>query len=116
MRQIVGIAAVMLLAGCPMGLGERCAASDECQEGLLCRSVAADGPGVCDYPLHGEGDTCAVAAECEEALTCSNHFSQNQRYGLCVPRRGVGEACFVDRDCVSGACEGASASSLGVCQ
>jgi hypothetical protein len=52
------------------------------------------------------------AAECERELTCSNHFTPQDRYGSCVQRRGDGEPCFTDRDCVSERCTGASERAL----
>jgi hypothetical protein len=56
------------------------------------------------------------AAECERELTCSNHFTPQDRYGSCVQRRGDGEPCFTDRDCVSERCTGASERALdGTC-
>jgi hypothetical protein len=74
-----------------------------------------DPKGVCDYPLRGEGEPCSQAAECQAALTCSNHFEPNTRYGRCVQKRGPGEACFQDRDCLT-KCEGASGTALdGTC-
>lgn len=105
-----------MLTGCPVGLGERCAASDECLGGLTCRLVDADGPGLCDYPLREEGEPCTTDRECEDSLTCSNHFTANQRYGSCVQKRPAAEACFVNRDCQSGVCQGATAEALGACQ
>ncbi|MDQ3264613.1 MAG: hypothetical protein M3Y59_13265 [Myxococcota bacterium] len=107
---------LLVLSGCPVGLGERCAGSDECQGGLTCRLVDADGPGLCDYPLRAEGEPCTTDRECEASLTCSNHFTANQRYGTCVQKRAATEACFVNRDCLSGVCQGATTEALGVCQ
>lgn len=119
-KVIAGVCAWVLAAGCSVGLGEPCDAGTACPEGLVCsfpREEEGPAPrGVCDYPLRGEGEECTVAAECERSLTCSNHFTPGDRYGACVKKRAVGEACFVDRDCESGACEGGSGSALdGVC-
>lgn len=114
------VCAVVLAAGCASGLGEPCDAQAACPEDLVCNFPRGeDGPaprGVCDYPLRGEGAACTVAAECERALTCSNHFTPGDRYGTCVKKRAEGEACFQDRDCESGTCEGASGGALdGAC-
>jgi len=107
---------VLGLCGCPVGLGEPCQEAAECRQGLVCRTVEAGGPGLCDYPLRTGGEACTTDRECEGALTCSNHFTANQRYGQCVPRLEAGQACFVARDCLSGVCDGATAEALGVCQ
>ncbi|MFY0562530.1 hypothetical protein ACN28E_01700 [Archangium lansingense] len=112
---------VMLGAvGCNEGVGDRCDADTACPEGLACsfppppRSGPVEDPqGVCDYPLKAEGEPCSQAAECQTALTCSNHFTPNTRYGQCVPKHGLGEACFQDRDCAAGTCEGADENGLG---
>ncbi|WP_257450146.1 P2X purinoceptor [Archangium lipolyticum] len=115
--------AVMLGAlGCHSGLGTACDAETTCPEGLVCSfppppKEGGEGlKGLCDYPPRGLDEPCSQAAECETALTCSNHFEPNTRYGRCVPRRASGEACFQDRDCATGRCEGASGSALdGTC-
>ncbi|MCP3137507.1 P2X purinoceptor [Pyxidicoccus xibeiensis] len=111
---------VVLAAGCSSGLGEPCDAQTACPDDLVCSfAQGEDGPaslGVCDYPLRGEGGACTVAAECERSLTCSNHFTPGDRYGTCVKKLADGAACFTDRDCQGGTCEGASGSALdGVC-
>lgn len=114
-------AAVWGALGCASSLGAPCSEQAPCPEGLVCRvppQGGVEGPGgVCDYPARREGEPCSQAAECEAALTCSNHFTDNTRYGRCVPRRGAGEPCFQDRDCASGQCQGESGSALdGSCE
>jgi len=105
------------LAGCSNGVGELCATNQPCVEPLRCMFPTGTATtGMCDYPPRAYGDRCALAMECEESLTCSSHFTSGQRYGTCIHRRKDGEACAVDRDCVSGHCEGAgSDGGLGVC-
>ncbi len=109
-------------AGCRTGLGEACDAQAPCPEGLVCsvpthpEGSVEDPQGVCDYAQRKEGEVCSLAAECERAFTCSNHFNPGTRYGTCVPRRATGEACFQDRDCLVGKCDGASGEALdGTC-
>lgn len=110
-----------LLCACSPGLGERCSDEAPCPAGLQCAvPPPVDGgtstAGVCDYPLRAIGERCSQAAECELALTCSNHFQPGSRYGTCVPQASPGASCFMDRDCQSGACIGASGTGLdGVC-
>jgi hypothetical protein len=108
--------------GCHSGLGEPCDAGTPCPEGLVCsyppqpREPVEDPKGGCDYPPRAEGEPCSLAAECAHSLTCSNHFAPGTRYGRCVPQRDAGEACFQDRDCTSGRCEGESGTALdGTC-
>lgn len=114
-------AVVLGMLGCHSGLGEQCDAQTPCPEGLVCsvpplpKGGLEDPKGVCDYPLKAESEPCSQAAECEARLTCSTHFEANTRYGQCVPRRGPGEACFQDRDCLT-KCQGASGTALdGTC-
>ncbi len=119
-RVMPWLCAVVLAAGCSSGLGEPCDAQKACPDDLMCSFPRGeDGPalqGVCDYALRGEGEACTVAAECAQALTCSSHFTPGDRYGTCVKKRAEGEACFDDRDCESGTCEGASGDALdGAC-
>jgi hypothetical protein len=116
-RRMYGL--LWLLAGahgCAVGLGEPCESDAGCAQGLVCSLPRVEGGtapfGVCDYPLKAEGEPCTIAAECQEELTCSNHFTPGTRYGTCVRRRGAGEPCFMDRDCVSGRCAGASGHAL----
>ena len=113
------LAASILLTGCPLGLGERCSGEGggECPAPLVCTPVEEGNPvGICDYPLLAEGRACTQAARCEAGLTCSNHFTAGERYGTCVAARASGEQCLMDRDCASGACEGASTEALGLCR
>ena len=113
--------AAALCAGCEVGVGQDCSASVSCPDGLSCSFPRLPGGtvserGVCDYPLRGEGEPCTRAAECESALTCSNHFEAGGRYGSCVQKRAAGQACFMDRDCSSGTCQGESGTALdGTC-
>lgn len=108
-------------AGCAVGIGQTCNATTPCASELVCSyPLGSDGGslanGVCDYPLRSEGKPCTVAAECEDALTCSNHFTPNNRYGTCVPKRANGSPCFQNRDCQSNRCNGADGVSLsGTC-
>ena len=109
-----------LLPACASGLGEPCSQSNACPEGLVCAFPTVGGApaatGVCDYPPRTEGQPCTVMAECESTLTCSNHFTPGSRYGICTARRAGGEACFVNRDCASNRCTGASGAGLdGTC-
>lgn len=115
--------AVLGAVSCASSLGAPCSEQAPCPQGLVCRvpplpDEGLENPGgICDYPARREGEPCSQAAECEEALTCSNHFTDNTRYGQCVPRRGAGEACFQDRDCASGQCQGESGTALeGSCE
>lgn len=110
-----------LLGACSAGPGERCSAAAPCPPGLRCAVPVVDGgpaeQGVCDHPLRALGERCSQAGECEPALTCSSHYQPGSRYGNCVPRSGAGAPCFMDRDCQSGACQGASGTALdGVCR
>ena len=123
MRKLL-LAAVLVLGatGCRTGLGEACDADAPCPEGLVCNvpshpeGSVEDPQGVCDYAQRKEGEVCSAAAECERAFTCSNHFNPGTRYGTCVPRRATGEACFADRDCLVGKCDGASGEAVdGTC-
>ncbi len=108
------------LSACAVGIGQPCGQDRACPSGLRCSFPQVGGApaanGVCDYPLRAEGEPCTVAAECENALTCSNHFNPGSRYGTCTPKRAAGEACFVNRDCASNRCTGASGTRLdGTC-
>ncbi|WP_224244053.1 hypothetical protein [Hyalangium gracile] len=110
----------LLGTGCSIGLGERCETDGDCADELVCSKPSQGNEpapsGVCDYPRRGLDEPCTVSAECEASLTCSNHFTPGDRYGKCVAPREEGSACFADRDCVSGTCEGASGSALdGTC-
>ena len=111
----------LALPGCARGLGEACSAADACPEDLVCTFPQVGGApaaqGICDYPLEPQGAACTTAAECEAALVCSNHFTPDDRYGTCVPRRAAGEACGVNRDCASNRCQGGTAGTLtGLCE
>lgn len=121
MRKVLLWAVLLGAVGCHSGLGNMCDAQSPCPEGLVCSvpplpKGGLEAPkGVCDYPLKAEGEPCSQAAECDAPLTCSTHFEPNTRYGQCVPRRGSGEACFQDRDCLT-KCEGGSGTALdGTC-
>jgi len=108
-------------SGCALGLGEPCEVSTDCPEKLICAIPRGEGGdttrGVCDYPLKQENERCTVASDCERSLTCSNHFTPGERYGTCVVRKQNGAPCFMDRDCVSGNCAGASGTALdGTCR
>ncbi|HLL54128.1 MAG TPA: hypothetical protein VK447_11300 [Myxococcaceae bacterium] len=108
------------LSACAVGIGQPCSQERACPRGLVCSFPTVGGApaanGVCDYPLRPEGEPCTVAAECETALTCSNHFEPGGRYGVCTPKRAGGEACFVNRDCTSNRCTGASGTEVdGTC-
>jgi len=109
-----------VLLACSVGVGQICGDA-ECPQGLVCtRPPLPDGgsapQGICDYPLRAEGEPCLAANQCEPALTCSNHFQGGGHYGTCVPRLAAGEACFVNRDCQSNRCTGASGQALdGTC-
>lgn len=114
-------ALVLLLGGgCAVGLAQDCSADVACPEGLVCTYPTVGGSpaaqGLCDYPLRAEGEPCTSAAECEATLTCSNHFTPNDRYGTCTPKRALGEACLVNRDCQTNTCSGATGQAAdGVC-
>lgn len=111
----VAMAAVGLLAGCPMGLGERCASNDECRNDLVCSMPSGATVGLCDYALRGAGEPCVTASQCQTSLTCSSHFFAGERYGVCADRQPDGQPCSVARDCASGRCTGATPELLGTC-
>lgn len=120
MRAALVAAASSLLLACSVGVGQPCDVA-ACPQGLICAfPPLPDGgsapQGVCDYPLRAEGEPCLAANQCESSLTCSNHFQAGGHYGTCVPRLAAGEACFVNRDCQSNRCTGASGQALdGTC-
>src|SRR5262245_43744087 len=114
-------AAVALLAACSVGVGQTCGEA-QCPQGLACTFPALPGDagpapqGICDYPLRAEGEPCLAANQCEASLTCSNHFQAGGHYGTCTARLAPGEACFVNRDCVSNRCQGGTGQALdGTC-
>jgi hypothetical protein len=118
----VGAILSLTALGCEVGIGQRCGDEAPCHDGLSClRPSLPDGgtaaAGICDHPLRAEGEPCTRSADCEVELACSNHFQVGARYGACVVRHRVGEACFENGDCESNSCPGASGKALdGVCQ
>lgn len=116
-RVVVIAAGALALLSCANGVGERCADNAPCPPSLRCSKVSADAEsGVCDYPPRTFGEACSRADECEETLTCSSHFTPGERYGTCVHLRADGQPCYVNRDCQSGVCEGATPEAVtGTC-
>lgn len=88
-----------------------CATSADCPSGRLC-SVASDGGRVCAAvecaPDEGGTVFCidGVPTACEQApCGCSCPAGEYCSDGLaCVPQRGAGESCVMNRDCSTGAC------------
>jgi hypothetical protein len=114
---LLGGVGLLGAGACSPGLGKTCSTEAQCSSGLVCSFAPGDGgTGICDYPLRAEGEPCSLAAECETTLTCSTHFTSNERYGTCTPKRDDGAQCFADQDCRSGRCAGKSGTALdGTC-
>jgi hypothetical protein len=90
------------LSSTPRGLGEPCAAGEECRTGLVC----ADDPPLryCSRPCEAHGDCPSPGMHCRHEA------------GLCVvgDLAPLGRSCVSDDDCDSGLC-GATADGVGYC-
>lgn len=94
-------AALFVAAGCPSR--QLCSSNADCTGGRVCAPDDAEGVSVCGPP-------CAADLACPAGQACVQR-DDGTFEGACLEVLddvAVGEACTGDRDCQSGACEGAA--------